>query len=78
MVSFIFLQWAGISTFRAGAEGAGIIGLLYGTAMNFFMYASMTPNYQNMIMDISINAVSGAITGGIMAIVIEKLSPQEK
>jgi len=77
MVSFIFLQWAGISQFKAGAEGGGIIGLLYGTAMNFFMYSSMTPNYQNMVMDISINAVSGAITGGIMAIVIAKSSSKE-
>ncbi|MBK8056034.1 MAG: hypothetical protein IPK35_22885 [Saprospiraceae bacterium] len=73
LVSYIFLQWAGISDLTSGAKAGGIIGLLYGAGMNFFMYSNMAANYQNIITDIIINAVMGAITGAVIALVIGKI-----
>ena len=74
LLAYIFLQWAGISQLMSGAKAGAVIGLLYGAAMNFFMYSSQTPNYGNMVLDILINAVTAAITGGVIAYVIGKLS----
>ncbi|HMP30895.1 MAG TPA: hypothetical protein PKD85_14915 [Saprospiraceae bacterium] len=73
LLAYIFLQWAGISDYRTGAKAGGIIGLLYGAGMNFFMYTSQAANYGNMALDIIINAVMGAIAGAVIAFVISKL-----
>lgn len=73
MLAYIFLQWAGITDMMSGLKAGALIGLLYGAAMNFFMYSSQVANYSNMITDIIINAIMGAIVGGVMAVVISKL-----
>ena len=72
LLAYVFVQWAGISDFRTGAKAGGVIGLLYGAGMNFFMYSSNQPNYANMATDIVINAVMGAIAGAAIAFVISK------
>ena len=73
LVSYVFLQWAGISDMASGAKAGGIIGLLYGAGMNFFMYSNMAANYQNIVTDIIINAIMGAIAGAVIALVISKI-----
>ena len=73
LLSYIFLSWAGISTPLTGAKAGGIVGLLYGAGMNFFMYSNMSPNYTNIISDIIINAVMGAIAGVTIAFVYSKI-----
>lgn len=72
LLSYIFVKWAGITDYISGAKAGGIIGLLYGAGMNFFMYSSMEANYGNIATDILINAVMGAIAGAVIAIVIGK------
>ena len=42
LLTYIFLQMGGISQLMSGAKAGAIIGLLYGAAMNFFMYSSQT------------------------------------
>ena len=73
LVAYVFTQWAGISNAMTGFYSGGIIGLLYGDGMNFFMYTSKTPNVTNMVTDIAINAVMGAIAGAVIAFVISKV-----
>jgi hypothetical protein len=73
LLAYVFLQWASISDPKTGARAGGIIGLLYGAGLNFFMYSSMTPNYPNIALDIILNAVMGAITGAFIAFVISRL-----
>jgi hypothetical protein len=73
LLAYVFLQWANISDPKTGARAGGIIGLLYGAGLNFFMYSSMEPNYPNIALDIVLNAVMGAIAGAFIAFVISKL-----
>lgn len=73
LLSYVFLQWAEIRVPQTGAKAGGIIGLLYGAGMNFFIYSSQTPNYTNIFIDILINAMMGAIVGAFIAFVISKL-----
>ncbi|MBK8347749.1 MAG: hypothetical protein IPL08_08965 [Saprospiraceae bacterium] len=73
LVSYIFVKWAGITDPMSGAKGGAIIGLLYGAGMNLFMYSSMEPNYGNMLTDIIINSVMGAIAGAAIAFIIGKM-----
>lgn len=73
LLSYIFLQWAGITDPMSGLKAGALIGLLYGAGMNLFMYASQTPNYTNMLTDIILNAVMGGIAGAVIAFVISKL-----
>jgi len=73
LMAYIFLQWAGISDPMSGAKAGGIIGLLFGASMNFFMYSSKVPNYGNMVTDIILNTVMGAVAGAVIAFVISKL-----
>ncbi len=73
LVSYIFVKWAGITDPMSGAKGGAIIGLLYGAGMNLFMYSSMEPNYGNMLTDIIINSVMGAIAGAAIAFIIGKV-----
>lgn len=72
LVSYIFVTWAGITDPLSGAKAGGIIGLLYGAGMNFFMYSNMAANYSNMITDIVINGIMGAIAGAAIAFIIGK------
>lgn len=73
LLAYIFLQWAGIKDMMSGAKAGAIIGLLYGSGMNFFIYSNLVANYQNMITDVIINGIMGALAGAFIAIIISKL-----
>ncbi len=73
LMTYIFIQWANITIPMTGAKAGAILGLLYGLSMNFFMYASQVPNYSNMLLDTVITAVSGAVTGAVIAFILGKL-----
>ena len=74
LLAYIFLQWAGITDTMSGGKAGGIVGTLYGAGMNFFMYSSQMPNYTNMITDVVINGIMGAIAGAVIAFVIGRLT----
>ena len=74
LLAYIFLQWAGIKDPMSGGKAGAIVGTLYGAGMNFFMYSSQVPNYTNMITDIVINGIMGAIAGAVIAFVIGRLT----
>lgn len=70
--ALIFSRWAHISTFTSGAKAGFFIGLLWSLSMNFFMYASNSGIDSNFALLVAIDAVSAAIMGGVIALVIGK------
>ena len=70
--ALIFSRWAHISTFDSGAKAGFLIGLLWSLSMNFFMYASMSELDSNFVLLVAIDAVSAAIMGGVISLVLGK------
>jgi hypothetical protein len=71
--ALIFNRWAQISTFSTGLKAGFLIGLLWALSMNFFIQASATVTLNsNFAIPIAIDAVSAAIMGGVIAVVIGK------
>ena len=73
LMSFIFTRLAGITNARVGLTAGAIIGFLNGLSMNFFMYSGMPLNIQNMITDVAICTITGAIMGAVIALVNGKM-----
>lgn len=73
-VSYIYNQWAQISTFATGAKAGLIIGLFLGLFYNFFNLA-MRPEftYELAALDVVISIVMVAIIGGVIGFVNSKL-----
>ena len=71
--ALIYDRWANISTFNTGAKAGFLIGLLWTLSMNFFMYSSESNLDSNFLLLVAIDAVSAAIMGGVIALVIGKL-----
>jgi hypothetical protein len=72
MLSYIIVK-SGVEGIASGATTGGIIGLLYGAGMNFFMYSSQAANVGLMVKDILINALMGAIAGALIGWVVQKV-----
>ncbi len=77
LLAYVFTKWANISTWMTGAKGGAAIALFYALSMNFFMYASQEPNYQNIAIDVVITIISGAITGAAIGIVLGMMNKKE-
>lgn len=73
-VSYIYTQWAQISTLATGAKAGAIIGLFIGLFYNFFNLA-MVPDItmQLAALDVGISVVMTAIIGGVIGLVNGKL-----
>ena len=70
--ALIYNRWANISTFNLGAKAGFLIGLLWTLSMNFLMYSSDSSLDSNFLLLVAIDAVSAAIMGGVIALVIGK------
>lgn len=70
--ALIFSRWAHITTFNSGAKAGFLIGLLWSLSVNFFMSSSEGVLDSNFAIMIAIDAVSAAIMGGVIALVIGK------
>lgn len=65
-----------VSSVKSAAEGfkiGAIFGLLNALSMNFFMYASLEPNYENIAIDSLLSLVMVGITGAVVALIHKKL-----
>lgn len=78
LLAYVFTKWAHISTLKTGASAGAVIGLLMSLSMNFFMYASREPNYQNIATDVIITIVTSAITGAVIGAVLGMMNKSEK
>ena len=73
-LAYIFIQWAKISTFAAGAKAGAIVGLFVGLFFNFFnMAMSSDATFQMFALDVAISVVMGSIIGAVIAFVNGKL-----
>ncbi len=75
-VAYIFVKWAQISTWQTGLQAGAIIGVFLGLYWNFFynvMKATADINWQVVGLDIVITVVITAITGAIIAVVVDKM-----
>ena len=72
LFTYIFKQWASISTLKGGAIAGLIIGFLNSLSMNFFMYSSKAFNLEQFITDLFIGSVTAAIMGGVIGYVLGK------
>ena len=66
-ITFIFMKWAGIKTFKTGAKAGAIIGLF----VSFSIGTSMVSMYKfalmaNTLWDMLGSAITVGITGGII------------
>ena len=74
-VAYIFTKWASITNFTTGMRAGAVIGLFTALMSNFFMRSnSLNVDYSNMLLDIAITLVMGAIVGASVAVTIDKIS----
>lgn len=73
LLTYIFIQWASISTPLTGLKAGALIGLLYGLSMNFFIYSTKELNLNYMALDTVINAVMAGIAGLVIGLILDKL-----
>lgn len=72
-VSYIFTKWAGITQALTGVKAGAIIGFFNSLGMNFFIFSSKPLNLQNMLIDVAISIIMGAIIGASVALVNGKM-----
>jgi hypothetical protein len=72
-VSYIFTKWARITQALTGVKAGAIIGFFNSLGMNFFMFSSKPLNLQNMLIDVAISIIMGAIIGASVALVNGKM-----
>ncbi len=73
-VSYIYMQWAQISTAATGAKAGAIIGLFIGLFYNFFNLA-MIPDVtlQLAALDVGISIVMTTIIGAVIGLINGKM-----
>jgi len=70
-LTFIFLKWAHIRTFKSGLKAGAAIGFLLGLAFNLIWYG--TSNMMNLtasLVDIIVGTIITATLGGIIGAVL--------
>lgn len=73
-VSYIYTQWAQISTGATGAKAGAIIGLFVGLFHNFFNMAMDSEAVMNLAaLDVAISVVMTAIIGAVIGLVNGKM-----
>lgn len=75
-VAYIFTKWAHISNWKTGLQAGAVIGLFLALYYDFYnnaMKANADIDWQNMGLDVVITIVMTALTGAVIAIIIDKL-----
>ena len=74
LIAYVFTVVTSIKTAGKGFSVGAFFGLLNALSMNFFMYASMEPNYQNMAIDTVLSLVMVGIVGAVVGMINGKMS----
>lgn len=70
-ITYIFLKWAGISTFGSGAQAGFIMGLILFLGMNAMWYSMAEMSTLSWhVVDAIASAVMWAIAGGVIGVVL--------
>lgn len=74
LLTYIFMQWANISTFATGAKAGAIIGLLVAVYFDFLTYSMMNlSNMTGLIVDIVVFTIISALVGGVVGLALGKI-----
>jgi hypothetical protein len=75
MLTYIFLNWANIITFKSGLKAGIIIGLLLALSFDLIMFATTRLlDWRGIVVDIAIGTVMTAIAGGVIGAVLHTKS----
>lgn len=73
-LSYVFTNWASISTAVGGAKGGAIIALFLALYSNFFGHSmELEPPMKMMALDIVLMLVCGAIVGAVIGLINGKM-----
>jgi hypothetical protein len=75
-VAYIFTKWAHISNWKTGLQAGALIGLFLGLYYDFYynaMKANADIDWQTMGLDIVITIVMTALTGAVIAVMVDKM-----
>lgn len=71
LLTWIFLRWAGIKTFGAGAQAGLVLGLIMALAYDSMMYGTTNVmNMTGMLADVVVTTVMSAVAGGVVGWVL--------
>jgi len=71
LLTYIFIKWANISSFAAGASAAATIGLLIGLGMNMIRFATSNAfDLTASLADVGVVAALNGLAGGIIGAVL--------
>ena len=76
LVAYIFAKWAQISNWKTGLQAGAVIGLFLALYYDFYynaMKATADIDWQTMGLDIVITIVMTALTGAVIAFVLDKM-----
>ena len=78
LIAYIFTKWASITRFTTGMVAGAVLGFFLSLWNNFFMRSnSLDVDYQNMLLDIMIGVVMGALVGASVAFINNKLTEKK-
>lgn len=75
-VSYIFVKWAQISNWKTGLQAGAVIGLFMALYWDFFINMTKVNadiNWQIFGLDVLLTIVATALTGAVIAVVIDKM-----
>ncbi len=79
LLTIIFDRWAGIKTFLTGAKAGAVIGLLMGLSYGLIMLATTHITTMKAVwVDCILSAVIMGIGGGVIGLLLGKLSKAER
>ena len=74
LLTYIFLKWAGISTFVTGLKAGLVIGALMALSYNLIQFSTTNiMNLQAALVDVLVYAVMVGLGGGIIGLVLGKI-----
>lgn len=73
-ISYIFSQWASISTAVGGAKAGAIIALFLGLYVNFFGHSmELEPPTQMIVIDLVLMLICGTVVGAVIGLINGKM-----
>ncbi len=77
-LTYIFMKWAQISTFKSGLRAGAIIGIFLGLAYNLVYYGTSTlMTLTGALADVVLSTAIAAIVGGVIGAVLQVKPSQE-
>jgi len=73
LVAYVVVSRSGLTDWISGAKVGAVVGAMYSASMNFFMYASMEPDYNKIVLDIALSILMAGIVGAAIAFVNKKI-----